>query len=847
MLSRFRRHALLHLTLLLLAGAPGPVQADAPPGYRGRPLVEVLDELRAGGLELIFSSAVVASDVIVSVEPTATDPRLVLEEILGPLGLEIGDGPGNSLLILPLRPKFGRVSGQVVSTHATLPIRRASIRVAGSDVETRSGRDGTFELNRVPVGTHEVIVQAFGFETRAATVQIRSGEETKLHLTLGDRQSFSTEIVVTPSRRFILQHEQTPGRVVDRTDALLVPSIGGDITRVVELLPGVSASDNSAAFHVRGSLQDDVAIVLDGLELYDPFHLRSFQSPFSLIDGQIVQQFDVVSGGFTVDRGDRHGGFLDISTIEPEQHAQGSLTVGTLNSRASYGGQLNNRSAPSWLFSVRGWYPEAEHEVIKLGGGGRLDPRFYDAYSKVSFVVSPRVLVSAHSLLAFDRIEFAGRAPEGQAARETADALTRNAYFWLRVRNIWTTAITSESVFSGGRIERRRGGVSATGADTAVRVQDDRAYGFLGFKHDSTWQMSNSRALRAGLDVRRLDARYRYSRLALGGSSPPDTTAIDPEGDSIGLYVAHRARVSSSLATEAGVRWDRQSYADQHQFSPRLNAAWLPNERSELLLAVGRFSQSQRIHELRVEDGETSFLPAESSNQAELTLKHRFPRGLRLRIDAFYRELSRLRPRNENLFQPIELFPETHGDRVRIAPSRARLQGLEIMLQSASEQPLTWWISYARNATEDIIDGESVPRTWDEPHAVKFLVGHRWGGRWIAALSGTAHTGWPTTPLTGAITTAPGGPRQVERILGRRNSDRFAPYARLDAKLSGAFALPRGRLALTVEVLNLTDRENACCIDEFELSPREDGSVDVERELDYWLGFTPSLSLTWEF
>ena len=33
--------------------------------------------------------------------------------------------------------------------------------------------------------------------------------------------------------------------------------------------------------------------------------------------------------------------------------------------------------------------------------------------------------------------------------------------------------------------------------------------------------------------------------------------------------------------------------------------------RSEMRLALGRFHQSQRIHELNVEDGETEFLPAE--------------------------------------------------------------------------------------------------------------------------------------------------------------------------------------------------------------------------------------------
>jgi hypothetical protein len=35
-------------------------------------------------------------------------------------------------------------------------------------------------------------------------------------------------------------------------------------------------------------------------------------------------------------------------------------------------------------------------------------------------------------------------------------------------------------------------------------------------------------------------------------------------------------------------------------------------------------------------------------------------------------------------------------------------------------------------------------------------------------------------------------------------------------------------------------------VDEIFFEPREDGTVDVGRELDFWLGITPSLSVSWE-
>ena len=239
-------------------------------------------------------------------------------------------------------------------------------------------------------------------------------------------------------------------------------------------------------------------------------------------------------------------------------------------------------------------------------------------------------------------------------------------------------------------------------------------------------------------------------------------------------------------------------------------------------------------------------MPPELSRQAELTYQQELPGRLRLRLDAYHRRLSRLHPRWENLFNPIELFPETEADRVLLAPSRARVSGTELLLRGDPARPLHGWASYAWSAARDVIDGASVPRSWDQTHAVKWLAGYRPGERWSFSLAGVWHTGWPTTPVTGVLTTLPDGSTRITPVRGALNSDRFPDYGRLDVKASRLFSVPGGRLRLDLEVVNLTDRENACCVDEFFFAPGADGTVDVSRELDHWLGITPSLSLFWE-
>jgi outer membrane receptor protein involved in Fe transport len=294
---------------------------------------------------------------------------------------------------------------------------------------------------------------------------------------------------------------------------------------------------------------------------------------------------------------------------------------------------------------------------------------------------------------------------------------------------------------------------------------------------------------------------------------------------------------------ELGVRWDRQTYTEDSQWSPRVNAIWRPAQRTEVRVGLGRFSQSQRIYELNLEDGETTFRPAERSRQLQVTVQQGLGRSLLFRLDAYDSRLTGLHPRYENQWNPLELFPETEQDRVRVAPESARLQGLELLLRGDPGRAFHWWASYILSSAKDVIGAESVPRSWDQPHAGKVLVAYRWDPGWYVSLAGTAHTGWPTTPVSGVVNDE----GEAEIVLGPRNAERFPTYARLDLKLSRTVSLARGRLRLELEVQNVTDRVNVCCVDEFFLTPRVDGTVEVGRELDAWLGISPSFSAAWEF
>ena len=68
--------------------------------YAGRPLGDVLRELQAAGLNIVFSSEMVRPTMKVLAEPKAVLPREVLDEILRPHSLQVRSGPGGTLLVV---------------------------------------------------------------------------------------------------------------------------------------------------------------------------------------------------------------------------------------------------------------------------------------------------------------------------------------------------------------------------------------------------------------------------------------------------------------------------------------------------------------------------------------------------------------------------------------------------------------------------------------------------------------------------------------------------------------------------------------------------------------------------
>jgi outer membrane receptor protein involved in Fe transport len=333
-----------------------------------------------------------------------------------------------------------------------------------------------------------------------------------------------------------------------------------------------------------------------------------------------------------------------------------------------------------------------------------------------------------------------------------------------------------------------------------------------------------------------------------GASQVSRDFSLRPEGQQYAAYVTSRVKLSDRLTAELGARWDRQTYmgpSARDQFSPRMGVLFDLNAETRLRASWGRFFQAQPINALQVEDGVDQFFPAQRADHIIVGLERALAKDFDLRVELYRKDFSSLQPRFENLFDSLVLIPELEPDRVRVAPRGARAEGIEMLVTRRGRGPWSWWLNYAWSRVEDEIGGATVPRNWDQRHALK-LGGTRSGDKWDLSIAGTLRSGWPTT-LAGLATLDDGAGNLTQQVVvGARNSARLGTFSSLDIKATRRFKLRASELEAFIDITNVLLRRNACCV-AYSLSEPAPGSYQLGREIEYWPKIVPNLGVLWKF
>ncbi len=837
------------LLILLLPLAAWAQEDDARP-YAGRSVVEVIEELRESGLNLAYSTNLVSEDLVIESEPLQGEPIDVAREILRPHGLTIRTESGVHLVVRFDQDghEHGSILLVITSNSSNQPLNRAVLVVEPQLPDSSRLKPGIFEFSNVPPGRYHFSIEVEGFDPVRRVIDVWPGEPNVVPVGLDEEKPEIETIAVSASRYEILREIATSRFVLDQRTIQNMPDIGEDPIRVIQRLPGAAASGASAKTHFRGGESSEIGIMLNGQRLFDPFHIRDYQAIFSTVDSRAIEGVEVYTGGFPVQFGNRMSGMVLMESLEALEPRHTEVGLSVFNTSFLTAGNETDRS---WVFSARRGNLDL---VIDRQFGS---PSYYDVFADYAWDLSPDATISVNALYADDRVEVILESDPEELERVVSN--TDNAQFWVTLDNRWSDELSSRTVLSAVSFDNRRSGSLNDEEKIVATVNDDRQIRQFGFRQDFAYTRSDRHHIQWGLQVKYAEADYVYANTAEYFGLPAmfidqeESTSLalsaSPNGASYALYFSDRWKVSDRSIVEWGLRWDDQTYTDNSsdaQLSPRLSYMRALGDSTELRLSWGRYHQSQEINELQIEDGIDQFWPAQRADHLIAGIRHTFDNKVSMRVELFHKDIQQVRPRFENLFDPLALIPEVAPDRVRLDPSSAQSDGLEISIDR-SDGPFTWWATYVLSEAKDRIGDRDELRSWDQTHAVQG--GFSWSNeKWDVSLAGSVHTGWPLTELY-LVEDGVDEDGEIEYVAvpGPRNAGRHNTFASLDFRVSRTWNLRRGSLMAFFEVSNLTNRRNPCCLD-FDFEEDEDTGEDVfERGVDYWMPLLPAIGVLWEF
>jgi hypothetical protein len=848
---------------------PISVELDEVPFAQALTIIE-----GKGNLKLNYNRDRMPVDRKVTVKMQAVPVIKPLLKILNDTRTELVITAGEQLAIRPAANPHREIVGSVVDRQTGQPLAGVNVIVQGTRMGAATDPQGRFLITELPLGVYSVEASMMGYTIgRAEDILVANSDPVEVHFELMETIISLETIVVTPSRFEIMGKEPVVPQTLKEED-IKIMTFGEDIYRAITRLPGIAANDFSAKFTVRGGENEEILVLMDGLEIHEPFHQKDLAGGvLSIIDVQAIEGIDLLTGAFTAEYGDHMSGVFNIKSRRPDLDSrQASVGVSLMNARFMSEGNFHDRRG-SWLVSARRGYFDLVRELMRLEE--LPSPKYYDVLGTADYQLSAKHTLSANVLHSGDQMDYT------EDDKDENNTSYGNSYVWFTLKSYPSSRLFVQSLASYGKLTHDRQGLGYIWDQEHIDflISDKRDVNILGFKQNWNLDISDRWYLKWGFDLKGLWADYDYLSSGYSGYVAmydelsqtlwADTsqvvidttrTELSPSGAKLGAYLSNRFRIFSPITAEIGLRYDHSSYTDDGLFSPRVNLVYSLGKRTFFRLGWGYFHQTEGIHEINVIDGEDDFHPAELAKHWVAGLETYLRNGLHLRLEGYYKSFSELRPEYRNWSNRIEVYPEMQYCRFKVNLNGRISKGIEAYLKYDRGGKITCWASYALAFKEDDIGGITrvgkgyshvnsfsgiYPGLYDQRHTVYLDVNYRPTRAWHFNLAWQYHTGWPYTERCIDSEVLSDGSNAYFWNIGPYHGTSYPDYHRMDVKVSRHFDTSKGRITAFVQIINLYDRKNMQNVVLDWIIPGPDSPPYLDRQNEYWFPLLPSFGISW--
>ena len=710
--------------------------------------------------------------------------------------------------LLPRGAEGGEITGRVLRDKDSTALADVIISIPGTEYTATSDSSGAYRIADVPPGRWTVTARRVGFRSSDSTINVLRTLMSPLEFYLRESPLPLEEVQVIGDRTRRQEDVRTSVLSVAPIRARTLPGVGEDVLRTLQALPGVFApNDFSSQLVIRGSGPDQNLIIMDGIEVFNPYRLYGM---ISMFNPETVSDITLITGGFPARYGDRLSAVLDVTNKEGDRSR---AVGGSVNASITNANIVLNGSTP---FGVPGSYVIAGRRTFydlilgpiaksaKLVSGDVAFPNFADLQAKITLAPGTDHRIIFNAVKSTDGVAIVS-GPE----RETPDSLsvqdaTRNdilgaSWHWVVSPDLLSEFSVSwyrnsgDSEFGGEFLDPSLnrdlfGGRADTAGVRLFDVSFDSRYVFrkTSLSERITWKRGQH-TFEGGAGTDRIettllwhmrpDEAFRAILRARGVPVVEDFSSFSGRTRAH-VYLQDRIAVGSAFVLQPGLRFDTYQVIRESYVSPRLAASYAPDPLTTIRAAWGIYRQSPGYEKL-LDQNVFLDLTMATEHRLEAERALHYVAGIDrwmdhewlLTVEAYLKRFSRLIVQEVRQGLIYESFPipgadpllrtgwtepaARMGDSVTTLPvneGRGTSYGLEFLLRkvtASDESRLSGWVSYAWSRATLTRNGITTPFRFDQRHAVNVVIDLRLSSWFSAGIRWKYGSNFPFTEPVG--------------------------------------------------------------------------------------------------
>jgi len=204
------------------------------------------------------------------------------------------------------------VQGIVTDRISAQPLPGASVVLERAGQEVRSvltDSNGLFQVGGLPPGGYRLRITSFAYVTHEETIDLEGGQRLTANRGLVP-DPLQLERIGVEGRDPGPVRRQLGGQMITSRDLARIPAPAADVVAYLQTMPGVvGTGDRGGQLFIRGGTPSENMVLMDGMLIYQPFHLAGFSSVFP---ADLVHSAEFFPGGFGPKYSGRVSSVLDV-------------------------------------------------------------------------------------------------------------------------------------------------------------------------------------------------------------------------------------------------------------------------------------------------------------------------------------------------------------------------------------------------------------------------------------------------------------------------------------------------------------------------------------------------------